>query len=114
MAGKRDGVGVGAQRVAGDDVLELGDGADVAGDEVAGGLALLAHGLEDLAEALLVTVAGDDDLGVAAHGALEDAEHVDVTAERVGERLEDEGDGRLRGIAVELDLGVALHGLGVA
>ena len=80
---------------------------------VSGGLALLAHRLEDLAETLLVAVAGDDDLGIAAHRALEDAEHVDVTAERVGERLEDEGDGRLRGIAVELDLGVALHGLGV-
>ena len=102
-----DDLGVGAQRVARHDVLELGDGADVAGDEAVGGLALLAHRLEHLAEALLQAAAGDDHVGVAAERALEDAEHVDVAAERVGERLEDEGDRGLRGVAVELDLGLA-------
>ena len=112
MAGKLDHVAVGTQRVAGHDVLELGDGADVAGHErLGGGLALLAHRLEHLAHALLVAVARDHHLGVAGHLALEHAEHVDVAAEGVGERLEDERDRRLRRIADELDLLVALEGL---
>ena len=72
-------------------------------------LVLLAHGLEELAEPLLVTVARHRHLRVAGHGALEHAEHVDVAAERVGERLEDERDGGLGGIAGELGA-VALGG----
>src|SRR5665648_286138 len=62
--------------------------------------------LEQLADALLVAVAPDDDVGVALDGALEDAEDVDAAAELVGHRLEHEGDGRLGDVAGELDLGV--------
>ena len=55
------------------------------------GLVSLPCVLEQLAEALLVAVAGDRPGCCRCDGALEDAEHVDVAAEGVGERLEDEG-----------------------
>ena len=100
-----DDVALGTERVARDDVLELGDGADVAGDEAVDRLGVLAHRLEELTDALLVSVARDDHLGVARERALEHAKDVDVAAERVGERLEDEGGERLGRIADELLLG---------
>ena len=66
LDGREGGRAVGGERVAGHDVFELGDGADVAGDELVGGLRLFALLFEQRAEALLVAVAGDREVAVAA------------------------------------------------
>ena len=52
--------------VAGPGLLELGDGADVAGAELVGVHGLLAAEDEQLADALLVVRAGVEHLGVVA------------------------------------------------
>ena len=96
---------LGGKGVAGDDVLELGHGADVAGAQAVGRLGLFALVLEQLTDALLVTVAPDDHIGITLDGSLEDAEDVDAAAELVGHGLEHEGDRRLGDIAGKLHVG---------
>ena len=67
------------QPVAGARLLELGDGADVAGAERVGVLGLLALEHEQLADALLGVRARVEHLVVVAHHALVDAEEVHTT-----------------------------------
>ena len=88
------------QQVAGADVLELGDGADVALAELLHAGVLLALQLQQRPHPLLGVPARVDERRVGGDGALEDAEEVDPAGERVGQRLEDER-GRLG--ALDLD-----------
>ncbi len=105
LDGREPGGAVGRQRVAGDDVLELGHRADVAGHELLDGLGLFALLLEQRAQPFLVTASDHDEVAVARHRALEDAEDVDASAELVGDGLEHERGGGLGGIGRELDVG---------
>src|SRR5436189_85969 len=90
------------EHVARDDVLELGDGAEVADRERVARLVVLALQQQDLAEALLRVRARVDERRLARHRAGEDAEAADAPRARVGDRLEDED--RLLRVA-ELDRG---------
>ena len=84
------------QQIAGLHLLQLGDGADVAGPELLGRDVLLPLLEEQRAHALLRVRARVDERLVGPDRALEDAEEVDPAGERVGDRLEDEGGGLAR------------------
>jgi hypothetical protein len=87
----------GDEQIAGHHVLQLGDGADVPGDEGGLGRVLLALEDEQLTDALLSPGARIDEVGVGLDLARQDAEHVDPPGERVGDRLEDERGRAVRG-----------------
>ena len=95
------------QQVARHRLLQLRDGADVAGPELVGVNVILALELEQRAHALLAVAARVDERRVARDGAVEHAEDVDPPGERIGDRLEHEG-GRLR--PVDLDRRALLRG----
>ena len=99
------------QQVARHRLLQLRDGADVAGPEPVGVNVILALELEQRAHALLAVAARVDERRVARDGAVEHAEDVDPPGERIGDRLEHEG-GRLR--PVDLDRRALLRGRGDA
>src|SRR6059058_1118244 len=81
-------------------LLELRDGADVAGAEVVRRRVLLALQLEHLPDALLRVAARVDDVRVRLDAAVEDAKDVDPPRERIRDRLEDE---RGRAVAADVD-----------
>ena len=78
------------EHVAGDDVLQLRDGAEVADAERLRRRAVLSVQEQDLTEALLGMRARVDERRVARDRAGEDAEAADAPRERIGDRLEDE------------------------
>ena len=78
------------QQVAGANVLELGDGADVALTEFLHAGVVLALELQQRAHPLLGVTSRVDERRVGGDAATEDAEEIDPPGERVGERLEDE------------------------
>ncbi len=84
------------QEVAGHDVLQLRDGADIAGLEGVCGRVLLPLEEENLAEPLLALRARVDEVRVGADRAREDAEDVDAPGEGVCDGLPDEGGGAVR------------------
>ena len=113
------------EHVAEVDGVDLGDGADFAGDELLGFAVVLALDVEDVAELDGLFVVADVDLGVGRAFALVDAEDGQLADERVGGDLEDMGQQRLvgifgvfkgafarRGVAGEEWAGIAFRGLG--
>ena len=84
------------EHVARLDVLQLRDGAEVAGAEAVGFLVVLALHRHQRAEALLRVVAVVDERRVGLNLAGVDAEDVDAARERIGDGLEHErGDRRV-------------------
>ena len=99
------------EQVAGLDVLQLRDRADVAVDERVGLLVLLPLEQHQPAQPLLRAVAEVDERRVGRDRAAVDAEGVDLPGERIGDGLEDERGGA----ATRVDAGRALaHGRGDA
>ena len=92
---------LGAQGVAGDGDLELGDAADVAGDQARHVRPLLALDGDQVAEPLGLLGAAVPDVGVGVERAGDDAQQRDLAGEGVGEGLEDQHRERPGGIAGE-------------
>ena len=78
------------QQVTGGDVLQLRDGADVAGRELRGLDVLLPLQDEYLADPFLPVRARVHEVHVAADGPVQDTKDVDPAGERIGDRLEHE------------------------
>src|SRR2546430_2392126 len=94
------------QQIAGRDLLQLRDGADVARAERLSILVILALELEQRADALLRVRPRVDERRVARDLARQHAEDVDAPRERVGDRLEHERGGAC---AVDVDRGALLR-----
>lgn len=77
------------QHVVGVDFFDLGDGADVAGDDLVGFLVILPLQVKDVAEFHGLFVVADEDLRVAAAPALVHAEQREFADKRIGRHLED-------------------------
>ena len=84
----------GREHVPGRDLLELGDGADVARPDLLQRHVVLALEREELADALLAAGPRAGRVAVARQHARDHAQQVDAAAELVGQRLEAEGDDR--------------------
>ena len=82
------------EQVAGLDVLQLGNRAEVALAELLRRGRRLALELQQRAHPLLRVLAVVDERRLGRHLALQHAEEVDLPGERVGDRLEDERGGR--------------------
>ena len=94
------------QDVADVQLVDLRDGADVAGDDAVDLVVRLAVQVEDVAEFHGLLRMADDDLGLAGHDAAVDAEDRQLPDEWIGRDLEDVGDrlaGDVLGVGKRLD-----------
>ena len=91
------------------DILDLGDGEDVARDALRDRPGLAAEHAEELRHALAVARARDHGVGVVRKRALENPEVGQLADERVGDRLEDLRDQRRGRVRAQLDFLVLLR-----
>ena len=98
-----------AERVGDLDILDLGDGEDIARDALRDRLGLSAEHAEELRHALAVARARDHGVGVMRKRALENPEVGQLADERVGDRLEDLRDQRRGRVRAQLDFLVLLR-----
>ena len=98
-----------AEQVAGLDVLELRDGADLAGAERRDRGVVLALEHEQLPDALLAVAARVDQDGVGPDGAGEDAEERELARERVGDGLQHPRRKRRSRVGRTLRIGACLR-----
>ena len=104
-----------AERVVGLGFLELGDRADLPGNDLFDRHQRLALRQREVAEALGVTGADVDDVAVGLGGAAEDPHQADVAGEGIGEGLKDqcrEGRRRVGRVPLRLAFLVVVHQLG--
>ena len=98
---------LGGERVAGGGGGELGHAADVAGGQRVDRLVLLAPHHEQAVQALVGAGAAVHEVVVVADRAGQHLEQRHLADERVGDRLEHEGERLAVGVGRHLDLGVA-------
>ena len=108
--GSVSGFSFDAERVAGLGHGQLGDGADLAGLELADRLLLLAVEQQELADPLVLAARGVPDVGLRVERPGQDAQVGQPADERVGGRLEDADQERAVLVGGDLDRRARLVG----